>query len=165
MERLWTPWRAAFVEGAKAADTASADACFLCAKPAEHDDRANLILFRSTSAYVLMNLYPYNNGHLLVAPYAHTGDFARLETSAAQDVQALTQRCVDVLQRAYGPDGFNVGMNLGKAAGAGVPDHLHTHVVPRWSGDTNFMPVLGQTKVLPETLDHSYDRLKPLFAA
>jgi ATP adenylyltransferase len=163
MERLWTPWRAAFVEGSQA--TSGDAACFLCTKAAEHDDRANLILYRSPSAYVLMNLYPYNNGHLLVAPYAHTGDFAGLEAAIAQDMLELTQRCVGVLQRAYSPDAFNVGMNLGKAAGAGVPDHLHTHVVPRWSGDTNFMPVLAQTKVLPESLEHSYDRLEPLFHA
>jgi ATP adenylyltransferase len=163
MERLWTPWRGAFVE--RASGESGKDACFLCTKPAEHDDKANLILFRGERAYVLMNLYPYNNGHLLVAPYLHTGDLATLEVPIAQEMTVLLQRAVDVLQRAYSPDGFNVGMNLGKSAGAGVPDHLHTHVVPRWNGDTNFMPVLGETKVLPETLEHSYARLEPLFHA
>jgi ATP adenylyltransferase len=110
-----------------------------------------------------MNLYPYNNGHLLVAPYLHHGDLATLEQSIAADVMALTQRSVDALQRAYRPDAFNVGMNLGKAAGAGVPEHLHVHVVPRWNGDTSFMPVVGDTKVLPETLEETYERLLPIF--
>jgi ATP adenylyltransferase len=160
MERLWTPWRRAFVEGAT--DNGSGE-CFLCAKPAAHNDRANLIVWRGDCAYAMLNLYPYNSGHLLIAPYAHTADLAALDASIAQEMMRLTQRCVDVLQRGYRPDGFNVGMNLGKPAGAGVPDHLHIHVVPRWNGDTNFMPVVGDTKVLPETLDQTYDRLEPLF--
>jgi ATP adenylyltransferase len=160
MERLWTPWRRAFIEGAT---TNTATACFLCAKPAEHDDRANLILWRGERAYVLLNLYPYNSGHLMIAPYVHTGDLARLDASIAQDMMVLTQRSVGILQQAYRPEGFNIGMNLGKPAGAGVPDHLHTHVVPRWTGDTNFMPIVAETKVLPETLDQTYARLAPLY--
>ena len=160
MDHLWTPWRRAFVEGAT---TDALTACFLCAAPAAHDDRANLILLRAERAYVLLNLYPYNSGHLMIAPYAHTGDLATLDTAVAQEMMAVTQRCVGVLQKAYQPQGFNVGMNLGKPAGAGVPDHLHVHVVPRWSGDTNFMPIVAETKVLPETLDQTYARLAPLF--
>jgi ATP adenylyltransferase len=162
MERLWTPWRRVFVEGASG--TAS-DECFLCAKPAQHDDRANLILLRAEWVYVLLNLYPYNSGHLMIAPYSHTGDLGTLDASIAQEMMLLSQRSVVALQQAYQPDGFNVGMNLGKPAGAGVPDHLHMHVVPRWNGDTNFMPVLGDTKVLPESLDQTYDRLEPFFRA
>ena len=138
-------------------------ACFLCTAPAAHDDRANLILVRAERAFVIMNLYPYNSGHLLIAPYAHTGDLASLDSTVADQLMATTQRCVAVLQQAYQPQGFNIGMNLGKAAGAGVPDHLHMHVVPRWTGDTNFMPIVGDTKVLPETLDQTYARLAPLF--
>jgi ATP adenylyltransferase len=160
MERLWTPWRRAFVEGA--ADNTSTE-CFLCTAPAAHDDRANLILARGESVFVLLNLYPYNSGHLMVAPYAHTGDLANLGGSIASEMMHVTQRCVAALQRAYRPDAFNVGLNLGKPAGAGLPDHLHTHVVPRWNGDTNFMPVLGDTKVLPESLDQTYERLDPYF--
>jgi ATP adenylyltransferase len=160
MERLWTPWRRAYIEGA--ADPVAAG-CFLCAAPAAHDDRANLILVRTELAYVIMNKYPYNSGHLLIAPYVHTGDLAGLEPDIASALMVLTQRCVGVLQQAYSPEAFNVGMNLGRPAGAGVPDHLHVHVVPRWTGDTNFMPVTGGTKVLPETLDQTYDRLAPLF--
>jgi ATP adenylyltransferase len=161
VERLWTPWRRAFVEGG--AD--QADGCFLCTKPAEQNDRANLILCRAEQAYVLLNLYPYNNGHLLIAPYVHTGDFARLDPASASELMRLTQRSVDALERVYKPDAFNVGMNLGKPAGAGLPDHLHIHVVPRWNGDTNFMPVIAETKVLPESLDQTYDRLEPAFRA
>ena len=112
---------------------------------------------------MLLNRYPYNSGHLLVAPYLHSGDLARLPESDACALFALVQRSVDALRAVYQPDGYNVGMNLGVAAGAGVPDHLHVHVVPRWSGDTNFMPALGETKVLPESLEQTYDRLRPRF--
>jgi ATP adenylyltransferase len=160
MDRLWTPWRRAFIEGAT--DDAHTG-CFLCTAPAAHNDRANLILLRAERAFVIMNKYPYNSGHLLIAPYAHTGDLPTLEVSTAQELMALTQRCVGVLRQAYGPEGFNIGMNLGTPAGAGVPDHLHMHVVPRWTGDTNFMPIVASTKVLPETLDQTYARLAPLF--
>jgi ATP adenylyltransferase len=159
VERLWTPWRRAFVEGA---DNRSAE-CFLCAIVAEHDDRKNLVPFRGERVFVLLNLYPYNSGHLMVAPYAHTGDLANLDVAIANELMHVTQRSIDVLQRAYRPDAFNLGMNLGAPAGAGVPDHLHVHVVPRWTGDTNFMPVLGETKVLPESLEQTYERLEPFF--
>jgi ATP adenylyltransferase len=157
VERLWTPWRKAFVEGG--GDLT----CFLCAKPAEEDDTQNYILYRAENVFVVLNRYPYNSGHLMVAPYAHTGDFAGLDASVATDLIHVTQRSVAILRRAYQPDAFNVGMNLGRTAGAGVPDHLHVHVVPRWNGDTNFMPVVGETKVMPESLDQTYDRLAPLF--
>jgi ATP adenylyltransferase len=161
VERLWTPWRREFIEGN--AQKKDSTECFLCAKPAEHDDRKNLILLRARTIYVLLNLYPYNSGHLMVAPYLHTGDLANLDPEIATEMMRVTQRCVDALQRAYRPDAFNIGMNLGKSAGAGVPDHLHVHVVPRWDGDTNFMPVVAETKVLPEALDQTYDRLEPYF--
>jgi ATP adenylyltransferase len=159
VERLWTPWRRAFVEGA---DKHTGE-CFLCTIAAEHDDRNNLVTFRAERVFVLLNRYPYNSGHLMVAPYEHTGDLARLDVASANELMQVTQRAVDVLERAYRPDAFNVGLNLGKAAGAGVPDHLHVHVVPRWTGDTNFMPVVGETKVLPESLEQTYDRLEPVF--
>jgi ATP adenylyltransferase len=162
VDRLWTPWRRAFVEGA--ADTRSYnDECFLCAAPAQHDDTANLIVMRSKSVFVLLNLYPYNTGHLLIVPYIHEGDLARLDPDIASEMMAITQRSVDVVHQVYKPDGFNVGMNLGKSAGAGVPDHLHIHLVPRWNGDTNFMPIVADTKVLPESLSETYARLQPVF--
>ncbi|MBX5492290.1 MAG: HIT domain-containing protein [Chloroflexi bacterium] len=165
MERLWTPWRLAFIEQASKVDS-HAVSCFLCDKPAEprQHDRRNLILYRGPHAYVLLNLYPYNPGHLMVAPYLHTGALPALDPPTVSELFALVQHAVGILEEAYRPDGFNVGMNLGRSAGAGVPDHLHVHVVPRWNGDTNFMPVLGETKVLPETLEQTYDRLRPYFA-
>jgi ATP adenylyltransferase len=124
-----------------------------------------LLLYRGRRAYVLLNLYPYNCGHLMVAPYAHGGDLVALAAADRADTFALVQAAVGVLRDVYRPDGFNVGMNLGQVAGAGVPDHLHVHVVPRWAGDTNFMPIVGDTKVLPESLAQTYDRLRPAFAA
>jgi ATP adenylyltransferase len=163
VERLWTPWRRAFVEGAGADD--GNVACFLCALPSEDDDRSNFIVDRTERVFVLLNLYPYNSGHLMIVPYAHSADLATLDARIAADMMRETQRCVGILQHVYRPHGFNIGMNLGRPAGAGVPDHLHIHVVPRWNGDTNFMPVLGSTKVLPETLDQTYARLEPLFRA
>lgn len=162
MERLWTPWRRAFIEGTT---DRRDDGCFLCALPGESEDRANHILFRAEHVFVLLNRYPYNNGHLMIAPYTHSGDLARLSTDVAAELMHTTQRTIAVLEAEYRPEGFNVGLNLGKPAGAGVPDHLHVHVVPRWNGDTNFMPVIGDTKVLPETLDQTYDRLEPRFRA
>ena len=137
--------------------------CFLCAKPSENRDEENLILYRSATAFVVMNLYPYNTAHLLIAPFQHTADFARLSRAVAADLMTLTQRCTGILGEEYHPDGVNVGMNLGAAAGAGAPDHLHVHIVPRWTGDTNFMPVVGETKILPETLAQTYARLLPHF--
>ena len=160
MERLWTPWRRAYLD---ADASRSAEECFLCAAAAAEDDKGHLILWRGSNVFALLNLYPYNSGHLMVAPYLHTGDLARLDRHIAAELMHATQRSVDALQRAYQPDAFNIGMNLGKPAGAGVPDHLHMHVVPRWNGDTNFMPVTAETKVLPETLDQTYDRLAPHF--
>ena len=159
MERLWTPWRREFVEGSDK----RAGECFLCAIPGEHDDRGNLLLLRAERVFVVLNRYPYNSGHLMVAPYAHTGDLANLEAPTADELMHVTQQSLDVLQHGYQPDGFNIGMNLGRVAGAGLPDHLHVHVVPRWGGDTNFMPVVADTKVLPESLDQTYDRLEPFF--
>lgn len=160
MERLWTPWRREFIE----ADNTKRSACFLCDHAADPShDRQNFVLARGHTVFVLLNLYPYNSGHLMVAPYQHTGDLANLEQPTAAELMAFTQRSVGVLGQAYSPDGFNLGMNLGKAAGAGVPDHLHVHVLPRWSGDTNFMPIVGDTKVLPESLDQTYERLESHF--
>lgn len=140
-------------------------ACFLChhASAPPDQDEGNLVLQRGEHAFVVLNLYPYNSGHLMVAPYSHTGDLPRLDPASGQDLWQLTQRVVAILQREYRPDGFNLGMNLGRIAGAGLPDHLHVHIVPRWSGDTNFMPVVGDTKVIPETPQQTFQRLKPHF--
>jgi ATP adenylyltransferase len=164
MDRLWTPWRRAFVESAGSSGDVGSG-CFLCDYPRRSPERdaESLLLFRGVHAFVVMNLYPYNSGHLLVAPYEHTGNLEELSSEVATEMMAITQRTIATLKAVYRPDAFNVGMNLGKSAGAGIPDHLHTHLVPRWDGDTNFMPILGETKVLPETLEQTYRRLRPQF--
>ena len=157
MERLWAPWRMAYIE------VPQAQGCIFCTKPAENDDREQLILYRGERCFVIMNLFPYNNGHLMVAPYRHTADLPGLTVEEQAEMMVLTRHCVRVLGEAFRPEGYNVGMNLGRTAGAGVADHLHMHVVPRWNGDTNFMPVLGETKVLPDALYAGYDKLKAVF--
>jgi ATP adenylyltransferase len=126
----------------------------------ESQDRASLILLRAEHNFVILNLYPYNSAHLMVVPYQHTADFVGLPAETLAEMGSLGQRMVGAIQAEYHPQGFNLGMNLGNVAGAGVADHLHMHVVPRWSGDTNFMPVVGATKVMPELLETTYDRLK-----
>jgi ATP adenylyltransferase len=161
MERLWTPWRMAYIEQAK--EDADADACFLCDKPDEGDDAAALILARADTAYVLLNAYPYNPGHLLVAPFRHVADLEDLTAEESLDSQSLLSRAIRAIREEMEPHGFNVGMNLGRVAGAGVPGHLHWHLVPRWNGDTNFMTVLGDVRVLPEALEATYAKLRPRF--
>jgi ATP adenylyltransferase len=149
------------MEYIKGAD--SAEGCFLCDLPARGEDEDHFILRRGTHAFVIMNLYPYNSGHLLVAPFRHVGNLEDLRPEEAQEGFALLGESVAALKQALDPHGFNIGMNLGRVAGAGVPDHLHFHIVPRWGGDTNFMPVLGETKVLPELLAQTFAKLKPHF--
>jgi ATP adenylyltransferase len=137
--------------------------CIFCTKPAAGDDREQLILYRGELCFVMMNLFPYNNGHLMVAPFRHTADLVGLTGEEQAEMMRLTRHCVRVLTAAMRPEAFNIGMNLGRTAGAGVADHLHMHVVPRWNGDTNFMPVLGETKVLPDALLPGYDKLAAAF--
>lgn len=164
-ELLWAPWRLSYLTGPK--DTASKDrskfdkpVCFFCAYRDSTDDAANFVVQRSSHAFVLLNRYPYNNGHLLVAPLAHIGEFTELSTSELADCQALLQHLITVMQPLMNCDGFNIGMNLGKAAGAGVPGHLHWHLVPRWSGDHNFLPVTSATHVINQSLEDFYQQLK-----
>ncbi len=133
--------------------------CIFCDKVAEENDKANLIVFRGSTAFTLMNLYPYNNGHLMVAPYEHTANLSDLTDACLLEIMQLVKRSEQALYDAYKPQGYNIGMNLGQIAGAGIADHLHMHVVPRWTGDTNFMPVLGDTKVLPDSLSGSYEKI------
>jgi ATP adenylyltransferase len=155
VERIYTPWRSAYVTTADAAT-----GCFLCEKPREDADERNLIVARAERVYAILNLYPYNTGHVMVAPYEHGGDLAALDTGTSAALMTMSQRIVAALREEYHPDAFNLGMNLGRPAGAGVPDHLHMHIVPRWSGDTNFMPVLAETKVLPESIEQTYARVR-----
>ena len=154
MERIYTPWRSTYVTTAD-----EATGCFLCEKPLEDADERNLIVFRGDQVFAVLNLFPYNTGHVLVAPYMHGGDLTALNSATAADLMEVTRMVVGALREEYRPDAFNVGMNLGRPAGAGVPNHVHMHVVPRWTGDTNFMPVLAETKVLPESLEQTYARV------
>jgi ATP adenylyltransferase len=160
MDHLWSPWRLAYVtRGDDTGDTG----CVFCAAPGL-PVKESLLVFAGDSCYVLLNLYPYNSGHLMVVPFRHVATLAGLTSTEMDELGRLTQRCEIALTEAYRPHGFNVGVNLGKPAGAGVLDHVHMHVVPRWNGDSNFMTVVGETRVLPEALDASADRLRPIFA-
>jgi ATP adenylyltransferase len=133
--------------------------CVLCEKHASNDDAASFVLCRGERAYVMLNLYPYNSGHLMVVPYEHTASLEDLDTATLTEMMLLTNRSLAALRETAAPDGFNVGVNLGRAAGAGICEHLHIHIVPRWDGDTNFMPVLGETRVIPQMLEDTYTQL------
>lgn len=157
MQKLWAPWRLEYIVGEKI------DGCIFCVFPQEDDDRKNRILARGNHAFVIMNTFPYSNGHLLIVPYRHTGDLSDLTSDESLEMMQLVQKSLLVLKQAFNPDGFNVGVNQGTAAGAGIADHIHMHIVPRWNGDTNFMPVFADIKVIPEALETSYDKLKTIF--
>ena len=146
-----------------AGEESSSRGCVFCDHLAQGDDEAAHILFRGDHVFVLLNAYPYNTGHLMIAPLRHAGDLVELSAEERRELIDLTSSSVDIVRSALGAEGFNTGMNLGAAGGAGIPGHLHMHVVPRWGGDTNFMPVVGETKVLPEMLADTYAKLKPLF--
>jgi ATP adenylyltransferase len=156
-EQLWAPWRLSYVASAK--HPTADDPCFICQGLAGQDDRRNLIVLRTPASVVLLNRFPYNNGHLLVAPRAHKGRLDELEPGELLETMLTLRRMVGVLDGLMHPDGYNLGLNLGRAAGAGLPGHLHWHVVPRWNGDTNFMPVLADVKVIVQSLDALYDLL------
>lgn len=160
MQRLWAPWRLAFIESG-----GKTDGCIFCTFPAEDRDRERLILGRSASSFVILNKYPYNNGHVMVVPRQHVSDLDRLGDEAFDDLQRTLRLSMRVLREVFGPDALNVGMNLGAAAGAGIADHLHWHIVPRWAGDVNFMPVLAEIRVIPEHLDSTWVKLRPAFDA
>jgi len=154
MEHLWAPWRIRYILGPKETG------CFFCRKSQEADDAKNHVLIRERTCFALLNTYPYNAGHLMVAPYKHCGDLDDLAEQELADLMLLTRRCKQLLAKALKPDGFNVGINFGRVAGAGVADHVHIHIVPRWNGDTNYMPVLGDVRVIPQALDEIYAELR-----
>lgn len=158
--RIWAPWRLAYVKDA-AKD--NEEECVFCAKPAAGDDEASLIVHRGERCFVILNLYPYTNGHLMVAPYEHLGRIQDAPPETLAEMTTLVRRAMERLDSIYEPHGYNVGLNQGRVAGAGVEHHIHMHVVPRWSGDNNFMPVIGDTKVMPQTLEQSYAALKEAF--
>jgi ATP adenylyltransferase len=158
MKHLFSPWRSAYI-GQK-----QPKGCFLCRSARQKDDAANLILYRGPKVFIIMNRYPYNNGHLMITPYRHIADITRLTPTEARGLFAQLQRAVRVLRKELKPDAFNIGMNLGRVAGAGLVGHLHLHIVPRWNGDTNFMPVSAETRVVSEALDTTWRRLSRWFA-
>jgi ATP adenylyltransferase len=160
-KRLWAPWRMSYISGIEKKD----EGCIFCSKPKQDvsRDKGNLLLYRGETCFVLMNLYPYNNGHLMIIPYKHTSDILDLDDETYAELWALVCKCKKALSSVMHPEGFNIGMNLGRVAGAGIDQHIHMHIVPRWNGDTNFMPVLGETRVISQALGDAYDALSPHF--
>jgi ATP adenylyltransferase len=157
MKYLWAPWRMDYILEEKQ------KGCIFCKKPMERKDKVNLILHQSRYAFVMMNKFPYNNGHVMVVPKRHCPDLEQLDDKTLQDLLFLLRASTRILRKILRPDGFNIGMNIGKVGGAGVDDHIHFHIVPRWNGDTNFMPVLGETKIIPEYLGETYQKLHAAF--
>jgi ATP adenylyltransferase len=160
MEQIWAPWRSRYILGKKSSQ------CLFCAKASqkneeglESNDEQNYVLLRGKSCFVLLNTFPYNPGHLMIAPYQHTGKLADLSRDVLTELMETTCRCQQILEKAMKPEGLNIGFNVGKTAGAGIADHVHQHIVPRWEGDTNFMPVLSDTRVLSEGLGEVYAKL------
>jgi len=158
-QRIWAPWRLRYVKNAK-----TSTECVFCAKPGAGDDRENLIVHRGERAFVILNLFPYTNGHLMVAPFEHVGRLQDVDPEVVAEVMGLAKQAMSRLEAVYDPEGFNVGINQGRVAGAGVEGHIHLHVVPRWAGDNNYMPVLADTRVMPQSLEESYDALEGGFA-
>ncbi|MDQ3962853.1 MAG: HIT domain-containing protein [Actinomycetota bacterium] len=159
MQFLWSPWRLQYVTAGGSGDAE----CFMCAAVGGSDDVAQLLLHRGDRCFAMLNKFPYNTGHLMVAPNRHVAELEDLDPEESAELMALTTKAVAAIKTTMDPHGFNVGINLGQVAGAGLPGHVHVHVVPRWGGDTNFMPIVGETKVLPEALNDTYARLKPAF--
>lgn len=157
LDILWAPWRMEYILGEKEKD------CIFCTRLQSQEDQKNLILYRGEHNFIIMNKYPYNNGHLMVVPNRHTSDFESLTEPESLEMMNLIAKSIRVLKAAIRPEGFNIGINLGTIAGAGIDDHLHFHIVPRWAADTNFMPVVAETKVISEALDETWGRLKKFF--
>lgn len=157
--RIWAPWRLRYVSKAN-----EQSECVFCAKPTAGDDRAALIVHRGERCFVILNLYPYTSGHLMVAPFGHLGRMQDIEPATTAEMLDLAQRAMRQIERVYSPEGFNLGINQGRVAGAGVEGHIHLHVVPRWAGDNNYMPVLADTRVMPQSLEETYDALEGGFS-
>jgi ATP adenylyltransferase len=155
MKRLWSPWRKAYIEGQE-----KEDGCIFCNALAKADSPKNLIVHRGRRAFVIVNLYPYTSGHVMVAPVDHKPSLEFLDPETRAEMMELVSQAMVTLKKAYGPPAFNIGANIGEAAGAGVPDHVHLHIVPRWGGDTNFMSTVGETRVLPETIEETWKRIR-----
>ncbi len=160
MENLWAPWRMAFITP----KTEPAPGCIFCTQPAANRDAEYHILYRGERCFMMLNKYPYNNGHLMIAPFEHVGSISLLDSATLTELMTQAQLALKAIRHAMNPDGFNMGINEGKVAGAGFADHMHYHIVPRWNGDTNFMPVIADIKVMPEHLDNVYTQLKDALA-
>jgi len=154
MDYLWTPWRYAYVSS-----TQKSSECVFCEAPKEKDDSKSRIVYRGELCFVILNTFPYTPGHVMVVPYSHLDELRKLPSEAAQEMIMLSQKMESVLRDLYRPDGINLGMNIGKAAGAGIAGHIHMHVLPRWVADANFVSVVGETRILPETLDQTWERI------
>ena len=160
MDHLWTPWRMTYLQS----NAPKPDGCLFCNAAANPDsDSSTYVVHRGRHTFIILNLYPYNNGHLMIVPFAHAGSIENLPPEALAEIMNLSQKSLAVLRQAYNPHGFNIGINIGAAAGAGLPGHVHLHIVPRWSGDNNFMTTLANTRVIPETIDQTYERLRSLW--
>lgn len=159
---VWAPWRIQYVKD-QGDGSLKGEGCVFCDLPGRQDDARSLILYRGARAYLVMNLFPYNNGHVMTVPYEHTDTLTALDGETLAEVMQLTQRAQGALEEALRPQGFNLGVNQGAAAGAGIADHLHLHLVPRWVGDTNFMPALGDTRVIPQHIEETYTLLRDAF--
>ena len=156
MDFIWSPWRYDYLASAGK----KSPSCVLCVEENRSHDAERLIVFRGSHNFIILNLFPYTSGHVMVAPYEHLDTIAVAKAEQLSEMMQLAQRCIGALQKLYRPEGFNIGMNLGQAAGAGIREHFHLHVVPRWVGDANFMSIVGETRVLPEELGQTYERLK-----
>ncbi|BDC19255.1 HIT domain-containing protein [Acidianus sp. HS-5] len=159
MDFLWAPWRSKYVADSSKSKKEEGF-CIFCEFPKQNLDEKNLIVYRSRHAYIILNRFPYNPGHVMIVPYRHVSSIDLLDNNEAQDVFRLIKITLSSIRKIYSPDGFNIGINIGRTAGAGIEAHVHVHIVPRWNGDANFMPVLSNTKVLPEDLDTTYAKLK-----
>jgi ATP adenylyltransferase len=157
IENLWAPWRMEYIMGFKSEEESK---CIFCERLPQKNDKENLILYRDKHSFIIMNRFPYNSGHLMVVPYQHTGNLQHITADENLELIKLLQLSQSVLARVMKPQGYNIGMNLNRVGGAGIVDHVHWHIVPRWNGDTNFMPVIGETKVISEALDKTYAKLK-----
>jgi len=158
MDYLWSPWRYSYVSTASA-ETAGGDACLFCRVAKDSHDAANLLVLRAERSFVILNRYPYSSGHLMIAPYAHVSTLEGTETATLEEMMQLAQRAEKALRAIYRPDGMNLGFNIGQSAGAGIAGHIHMHALPRWAGDTSFMTTVGETRVLPEALETTYEKL------
>jgi ATP adenylyltransferase len=158
MKHLWSPWRMKYIEANK-----KEEGCVFCNAQTKADNANNLIAFRGKHSFVILNLYPYTSGHLMVVPFSHIATLEELDSITRAEMMELTSQCMSVLRKTYKPQAFNMGANIGEAAGAGVPGHVHIHIVPRWGGDTNFMSTLGEIRVLPESIEDTYQRIREGF--